>query len=469
MEDTGKVLSSLSHWLSSNPSVTSVYIKKPLPSLRKGFSDLDFYFVTENFQDITFYRGIGNLYRELSCLQGEVPAKKLVEHPPFCLPRASFDQFCRMHPWYVSKWQLLFGEELRETSPDSSAEKTAAQKLLVAHAFHGDDAANICVLAPHFIHGSPKGTQKVNRQVCKIAYDNPTSFLSELGRSMSDDRVGDRVREVSSNEYRGEQSQEFYVDLLLFWCSAWKSLFGHSTCPSEPVRRRNPPSAFSDFCQSHTHLLTGVQSVLHTTLPYDDVRIVFFIIDPSQESALKDTLCSLASHFFAAFEQRAYAKFICEEHLAGYCTVWPWELKTVRETCSVAFGDGSLLDRLPAPQPEALKTQAQNDFFPYHFTSPLVGFEYLNPNKKLALMRSYQYSLFGRCLGKYLLLKNLLPLSPSDMVTLLAERDPSSARLFGNLYQLYQNISPHSLLQYQETWSLLFPSVHRMFQEFNLV
>lgn len=469
MKDIERVLSIMSHWLSSHPSVISVYIKKPLVYLRKGFSDLDFYFITENFQDISFYRSIGQLYQELSVLQGEVQAKKLVEHPPFCLPRASFPYFCRTHPWYVSKWQLLFGKELRQKFHGGSAEETAAQKLLVAHAFHGDDAANICVLAPHLIRGSPKGTQKVNRQACKIAYENPVSFLSELGQHIRDDTIGDRVHEVSSNEYNGEQDPGFYVELLLFWCSVWRKLFGNVKFSSEPVRERDCPSAFSDFCQNRVHLLTGVRSVLCSLLPYDDVQIVFFVIDPSQISVLKDTLCKLASQFFATFNQRAYAKFICEEQLAGYRICWPWELATIRETCSVAFGDTSLPDHLPIPQVDAMKTQAEKDFFPSYFTSPLIGFEYLKPNKKLALMRYYQYFIFGRCLGKYLVLKDLLPFSPSDMIDLLKEEIPLSWHLFERLYRLYRGISLSSLSQYQETWSLLFPAAHRMYQEFSLV
>lgn len=468
MEDTERVLSYLSHWLSSHPSVISVYIKKPLASLREKFSDLDLYFITKDFQDISFYRGIGQLYQKLNALQGEVPAKRLVEHPPFCLPKASFPFFYKAHPWYVSKWQLLFGEELR-TSYSGPVEEMAAQKLLVAHALHGDDAANICVFAPHLIRGSPKGTQKVNRQACKIAYENPISFLSELGQSMKEDRIGDRVQEISSNEYKGEQEPAFYVDLLLFWCSVWKKLFGNITFSSEPVKERDPPSAFFDFCQNHAHLLTGIRSVLHSFLPYDDIQIVFFIIDPSQEYALKDSLCELAAHFFVTFEQQAYAKFVCEEQLVGYSIAWPWELTTIRETCSVVFGDTSIINHLPAPHMDALENQAKKDFFPFYFTSPLVGFKYLKPNKKLALMRYYQYSLFGRCLGKYLLLKNLLPLSPSHMIQLLTEKTPSSAHLFEKMYHLYQNISPSFLPLYEKTWELLFPSVHRMFQDFHLV
>ncbi len=469
MEDTERVLSYLSHWLSSHPSVISVYIKKPFAYLRKGFSDLDLYFITEDFQDISFYRSIGHLYQKLSALQGEVPAKRLVEHPPFCLPKTSFPPFCRTHPWYVSKWQLLFGEELRQKSHGGSAEEMVAQKLLVAHAIHGDDAANICLLAPHLIRGSPKGTQKVNRQACKIAYENSLFYLTELGQRTGDDRIGDRVREVSSDEYMGEQEPGFYVGLLLFWCSIWKNLFKNVKFSSEPIKKRDPPSAFLDFCQNHAHLLTGVRSVLHSFLPYDDVQIVFFIIDPSQESALKDTLCELAAQFFITFGQQAYAKFVCEEQLAGYSIAWPWELTTIRKTCSTVFGDASLTDHLPAPQMDALKAQAERDFFPFCFTSPLVGFEYLKPNKKLALMRYYQYFLFGRCLGKYLLLKNLLPLSPPRMIQLLSREAPSSAHLFERLYQLYQNISPSFLSPYQETWRMLFPSVNGMFQEFHLV
>ena len=209
----------------------------------------------------------------------------------------------------------------------------------------------------------------------------------------------------------------------------------------------------------------GVSSVLHSNLPYDDVQVVFFIIDPDRESELKSSLCTLAECFFCSYEPHIYAKFITREQLAGYYIAWPWELATIRETCSVIFGEEDILDCLPSPDASALKRQGMKDFFSFYFTSPLTGFEYLENSKKLALMRYYQYLLFGQCLGKYMLLNQMVPLSPSCMISLLAKRDPAAASLFEKIYNLYRNMSIDSLPVFEQTWRTLFSPVKHMFQE----
>jgi hypothetical protein len=466
-----RTLSLLSQWVLNQPSVISVYAKKPIAALRPGFSDLDLFFVTRGFESLHFYRDIGQLYKRLSEIQGEVPGKKIVDNPPFCLPEVSFILFSRTHQWDVSKWELLCGKELRKEpvcSISLSAEEVA-RKLITPGVLHGDDASNFCTLSPCLLSMSPGKTQKIARTAIKIAFDDPLYLASEYGQSVQADRMKEKIQEISLEEYRERQESSFYVDLLLFWCSIWKNIFEDIRFSSIPLEERTPPSGFLDFCQNHVNLLGGIRSVLHSTLPYEKVQVVFFVIDPSRESELRDSLCDLAAHFFGSFEQHAYAKFLTEEQLAGYCLAWPWELAALRETCSVAFGDTSILDRLPAPDVGSLEKQGQRGFFPFWFTSPLIGFEYLKPTKNMALMRYYQYLLFGCCLGNYLLLNRLLPLSPSHMLSLLVEKLPASVPVFERVYTLYQGISPHSFPLYEQTWKTLFPLMYKMFHELRLV
>lgn len=464
-----KALSQLSQWFSHQSSVLSVYAKKPIANFRPGFSDLDLFFITQGFQDLHFYRDIGQLYKQLGALQGEVPGKKIVDNPPFCLPEASFFLFSRTHAWDVSKWELLCGKELRTEPPRTISTEEMARKLMVPGVLHGDDVSNFCALAPYLLCMSPQKTQKINRTVIKIAFEDPSYLASEYGLPLQPGGIKEKVQILSSGEYNEKQKSSFYIDLLLFWCFVWKRIFKNVTFTSEPVEGRNPPTVFYDFCQNHSNLLGGIRNVLHSMVPYDTVQVVFFVIDPSRKSELKGTLCDLAAHFFASFEQHAYAKFLTEEQLAGYCLAWQWELATIRETCSVVFGDTSILDRLPVFDAHSLEKQGKRDFFPFCFTSPLIGFEYLEPARNLALMRSYQYLLFGCCLGKYLLLNHQLPLSPVHMLSLISERGPSSVHLFERLYRLYQSISPHSFPSYEQTWRTLFPFMESMFHEYSLV
>lgn len=460
-----RILSLLSEWFSDNPAVFSVYAKKPVESLTPGFSDLDLYCVVDGFQNVQFYRDIGQLCSRLNTIQKKVVGKRLLDNPPFCLPETSFFSFCTLHPWSVSTWQLLCGTDLREeTSPTTSREEIV-QKLLVAHVLHGDDAANFCVLAPFLLRASPKKIQKINRTAIKIAYNDPLSLASECGQHLPTDKLKDKIEEISSVEYKGRQDPAFYVDLLLFWRDVWDRIFGKAKFSFEPVKGRKPPPALSRFCQNNSHVLGGVWSVLHSNLPYNDVQVVFFIIDPDRESELKSSLCTLAERFFCSFEPHVYAKFITKEQLASYCTAWPWELAAVRETCSVVFGDASILDCLPIPDVHAVERQGAKDFFPFYFTSPLTGFEYLENSKKLALMRYYQYLLFGNCLGKYMLLNQMMPSSPSHMISLFAEKNPGAARHFEKMYHLFQNMSADSLPVFEQTWSTLFSPVQHMFQE----
>jgi hypothetical protein len=347
-----------------------VYSKKPVDSLTPGFSDLDLYCVTEGFQNVQFYRDIGQLCSRLNAVQKESVGKKLLDNPPFCLSESSFSTFCALHPWSVSKWQLLCGTDLRVGTSPAITQEELVEKLLVPRALHGDDAGNFCVIAPFMLRTSPKKTQKINRTAIKIAYSDPVSLASECGLELPTDKMGDKIENISSLEYRGRQDPAFFVDLLLFWCLSWSRILGHIKFSPEPVKGCSPPPALSTFCENHSHLLGGVSSVLHSTLPYDDVQVVFFIINPDRESELRSSLCTLAERFFCSFEPHIYAKFITREQLAGYCTAWPWELVTIRKTCSVVFGDEDILDCLPSPDPPALEQQGMKDFFSFFFTSP---------------------------------------------------------------------------------------------------
>ncbi len=446
-----------------------MYNKKPFSQFTPGFSDLDLYFVTKEVQSAQFYRDIGQLCYQLNAVQGEVPGKRLLDNPPFCLPEASFSYFCKIHQWSTSKWQLLYGKELRQGIPSTISPEDMVQKLLVPQIFHGDDAANFCALAPYLVRTAPKRTQKINRTAIKIAYSDPLHLASECGRPLLLPGMQHRIEEVSSRDYNGEQEPDFYVDLFFFWISAWREIMGISKLSCEPVKGGSAPSILSNFCQKHSPLMGGIRSVLHAALPYDDVGVVFFIVDPHEETELRESLCALAEHFFCSFEPHFYAKFITEEQFTGYRTAWPWELEVIRKTCSLVSGDTSVLDRLPAPQIPDLERQGRRDFFPFYFTSPLTGFVYLENSKKLALMRYYQYLLFGCCLGKYLLLNKSTPLSSSHMIALFQEKNPDLARMIEQMYHLYLNISESSLPAFEQTWNTLFLPVQQLFQEFQIV